>query len=187
MNSIGFPVLGLGAMKLTLCVVIVATILVIPASVIAADDTDPRNPYLGSWLLDHDASESIGPLMKLIEAPWIARKLATLMTPTITVTELGDNGVQIVNENPIKNTDQRLPIDGVERAETDPLGRKVVTSGVWNDNGQLAVTQKTYVGDDRVIVVTSMWVRVNEHIEIVNRAETEDGPLRIRRVFRRKH
>jgi hypothetical protein len=170
--------------KNALFAMVAALLLALPAPGMAEDISGPASAYVGVWLLDLEASDSIEPLMNLIDAPWIARKLADSMTPTLTITLLGDGGLRLVNENPIQTTDQRMPADGVEREREDPLGRKVVSSQVWNDAGQLVVTQKNHVDEDRIVVITSTWARAGDHLELVNTAETEDGPLRIRRVFR---
>ncbi|MEM7413499.1 MAG: hypothetical protein AAF430_24920 [Myxococcota bacterium] len=156
------------------------------ASATAAENaSDPGDSYIGVWQLDGDASDPIGPLLEVMEAPWVARKMADVMEPTLTITPLGD-GLRIVNENPIQTTDTPMPADGVERERKDPLGRKVVSSEVWNDAGELVVTQQNYVDADRIVVITSTWARVDDHLELRNRIDTDDGPMRIRRVFRAK-
>lgn len=174
-------------MKIVQSAIIAALLLALPTPSYAGDTLNPKLNFVGVWLLDRDASDSIGPLMTLIEAPWIARKLASLMTPTVTITALDDGGLRMVNENPIKTTDENMPVDGVERGRKDPLGRNVVASQSWNDSGHLLVIQKNHIGSDRVVLVESIWERVNDHIEVTNNVETEDGPLVIRRIFRRKH
>lgn len=132
-------------MRNTLHATVAALLLVLPASGLAEEASHRESAYVGVWLLDREASDSIAPLMELMDAPWIARKLADSMAPTLTITVLGDAGLRMVNENPIQTSDRQMPVDGVERARKDPLGRKVVSSETWNDAGQLVVTQKTHV------------------------------------------
>lgn len=171
--------------KLSLAI-IAALALIQPEPVIADDNLHPARDYLGVWLLDLESSDPIGPLMEAIEAPWIARKMAGMMAPTVTITALGAGGLRMVNENPIKTTNQDMPVDSVERQRQDPLGRKVVRSEAWNEVGQLIVTQKNYVDDDRIVVVRSTWARVGDRLEVSNQVESEDASLVIRRIFRRK-
>jgi hypothetical protein len=173
-------------MRHALLAIVAVLLLILPGPGKAEDNPGPGSAYEGVWLLDGDASDPIESLMKLMDAPWIARKLAEVMTPTLTITVLADGGLRMVNENPIQTTDRQMPVDGVEREWKNPLGRKVVSREVWNDAGQLVSTQQNYIDDDRVVVVTSTWARVGDDLEITNRVETEDGPLLIRRIFRRK-
>jgi hypothetical protein len=165
---------------------LVLWLLPAPGMAQAQASADPVTPYLGRWLLDFDASDSIGPMMELMDTPWIARKLAGMMSPTVTITKLGERGLTMVNENPIKTTQQEMFVDGVEREHEDPLGRKVIASQTWNDVGQLVVVERTHVDDDRVFEVISTWIRVEKHIEVMNKMQGEDEPLVIRRIFRPK-
>lgn len=142
--------------------------------------------WAGVWILDRDASDPIGPLMKLLDLPWIARKVADVMTPILTITVLGDGSLRMVNENPIQTTDRKMPADGIEREREAPAGRRVVSSEVWSDAGQLVAVDQNHIDDDRVVVVTSTWARVREDLVLEIRLEAEDGPLVIHRIFRRK-
>ena len=158
----------------------------------ATDDTTgsatdaASDAYVGIWLLDLEASDSIEPLMRAMEAPWIARKLANAMTPTMIITPLAEGGLRMINENPISKTDQELPADGVKRARKDPLGRKVVSSEMWSESGQLVITQENHADDGRILGVESTWARVGDRLEITNRFQSEKGPARVLRVFRPK-
>jgi hypothetical protein len=178
-------------MKSLLLPILSVFLLSLASSIAPADDarSEPRGAasvFTGVWILDRDASDSIAPLMEAIDAPWIARKMANVMTPTLTISLLGDDGLRVVNENPIRNSDQDMPADGIDRERTDPLGRKIVSKESWNDAGQLVVTQRNHVDSKRVVVIESTWSRVGDHIEIENHIEAKDSPLRIRRIFRRQ-
>lgn len=153
---------------------------------------DPKAPpglignFVGIWLLDRDASDPMGPLLELMKAPWIARRMAAVVTPTLTISRLGERGLRVVSESRIRTTDREIPADGVERERQDARGRKVVGKATWNDAGQLVVIQQNHIESNRVIEVSSTWARVGDTLEFTIRAQGEDGPLSIRRVFRRK-
>lgn len=179
-------------MKHRVLVPVAVLLVVLPLRSLGGDMEGPRadradaRDWAGVWRLDRDASDPIEPLLELMEAPWLARKIANAMTPRLTITLLPDGALRILNENPIKTTDREMRADGVRRARTDALGREVVSEEAWTEDGELVVTETTHVGDDRVVVVTSTWRRVENGLEFTARSETDSGPLVIRRVFRRE-
>ena len=156
---------------------------------IAEDASRASRPDLdawtGVWVLDKEASDRIGPLLKLLDAPWIARTLADRLTPTLTITVLGERGLSVVNENRLQTSERMLWADGIERERRDPSGRKVLSKEFWTATGQLVVSDRIPI-DDRVVVVTSTWERVGEGLELTIRAGAGDGSLEIRRIFRRR-
>ncbi len=149
-------------------------------------DVNPASNYVGVWLLDREASEPIGPLLKLMEVPWFVRKMAAVVTPTLTISTPGDGRLRMINQNTIRSTDRAIVADGSERETEDALGRKVIESATWNELGQLVVTQKNHIEADRVVEVTSTWARVGQTLELTLSADSEVRPLSIRRVFRPK-
>lgn len=161
-----------------------------PAHGIADEAADsaavPLAEWAGEWVLDHDASDSIDPMLELLGTPWIVRKMAGTMTPTFTFSVLpAGDGLHWVNANPIRTTERDITGDGVRRELEDPLGRKYVSSERWSESGDLVMSQ-THRRDDRAVEVVATWSRVDDRLEIVNRTKSDDRPLVIRRVFRRK-
>ncbi len=145
----------------------------------------PLEAWVGEWTLDRDASDSVEPLLVLLDTPWVMRKAAGAMTPTFTFRVLpSGDGLHWVNENPIMRRERELKGDGVERSLEDPLGRTYTTRETWSDEGALRMRQTHRVGRRRV-EVDATWARVGDRLEVVNRAQGADGPIEIRRVFRR--
>jgi len=177
-------------MKSVLIAVATAAALLLPRPVPAestpAADPNHASALVGVWVLDHEASQSITPLLELLEAPWVARKMAAVATPTLTITATGDGGVHLINQNAIRTTDREIVADGGERERKAAFGRKTVESATWNERGQLIVTQRAYIEAGRVVEVTSTWARLGEALQLTLRADSKEGPLSIRRVFRPK-
>ena len=142
--------------------------------------------WVGTWLLDREASDSVEPMLVAMRAPWIARKAAAVMTPTMTITALEHGGLRVVNDNPIRQTDEEIFVDGVARERRDALDRKVVRSAAWSEAGQLVVRNLNHVERDEVVEVTSTWSVAGNTLEISNAIQAEDGPIVIRRVFRKQ-
>ncbi len=142
--------------------------------------------WAGTWLLDPKASDPVEPMLVLLKTPWIARKAAAAMTPTLRITALGHGGLRVINENPIRTTNQEIFIDGVKREQLDPLGRKVVRSATLSATGQLIVGNWNHVEEDEVIEVTSTWSLAGNTLEISNVIQGEDDALVIRRIFRKQ-
>ncbi|GEM_PF-2332973 len=140
---------------------------------------------VGVWQLDRDASDSVAPMLERMDAPWIARRMADSISPTMTVTVLPGGGLRIRNENPIRTTEQELPLDGVAREARDAMDRRVVRSASW-DSGHLVVTSRNYVEVDRIVSVESTWTRSGDTLVIANRLDPEGDALVIRRVFQRQ-
>jgi len=164
-----------------------ALLLALPLVATADEEPGPGRAFVGVWVLDNEASDEAEPLLELLDTPWLARKMAGSVTPTLTIRLRGDGGLNVLNENPLHTDDRVLVPDGVWRQEEDPLGRKVVSSELWNEAGQLILWQKNYIDAGRVVEITSTWARVGDHLEFTNRTEAGDTPLAIRRVFRRIH
>ncbi|MEM9177592.1 MAG: hypothetical protein AAGC67_20440 [Myxococcota bacterium] len=152
----------------------------------ASPDALPAAAWSGVWRLDADASDSVEPMLEVMRAPWIARKAAAVMTPTMRITALAHGGLRVINENPIQTTDQEIFVDGVKRDRLDPLDRKVVRSATWNDTGELVVRNWNHVASDAVVEVTSTWQLAGDTIEIRNAIEAEGDALLVRRVFRKQ-
>lgn len=174
-----------------LCVIFVMLVLAMPASARGADDAHPvdatdRSEWAGVWQLDRDSSDPIEPLLKQMEVAWVTRKIGNAMSPTLTISVLPNGGLRVLNQNPIQTTDRQIPAHGTPYERTDTLGRRVVSKEWWNDAGQLVVVDENHFDDDRIVVVTSTWTCAGDHIDLMNHVETEDGPLLIRRIFRRK-
>ncbi len=112
--------------------------------------------------------------------------MAAVATPTLTISARGDGKLRMINQNAIRTTDRTIVADGSERETEDALGRKVIESATWDTLGQLVVTQKNHIEADRVVEVTSTWARVGETLRLTLRADSEERPLSIRRVFRPK-
>ncbi|MGB0621774.1 MAG: hypothetical protein ACPGVZ_20100 [Myxococcota bacterium] len=143
-------------------------------------------PWAGTWLLDPEASDPVEPMLVLLKTPWIARKAAAAMTPTMRITALGHGGLRVINENPIRTTNEEIFIDGVKRERLDPLDRKVVRSATLSATGQLIVRNWNHVEEDEVVEVTSTWSLAGNTLEISNVIQGEDDALVIRRVFRKQ-
>ena len=90
--------------------------------------------WAGTWLLDPKASDSVDPMLVLMKTPWIARKAAAAMTPTMRITALGHGGLRVINENPIRTTNQEIFIDGVKRERGEMHG--LATREVKTDERQ---------------------------------------------------
>jgi len=150
----------------------------------AASHPVENDDLSGVWLLDLDASDPIAPMLEAMEAPWLVRKMAPMMTPTMTITALPHGGVQVVNENPIQTTRQEIHVDDTLRERKDPLGRKVVSKALWNAEGDLVVSQQNFVDEDRSVRITSTWSRKEKELTIRNQIHTQDTPTIVRRVFR---
>ena len=142
--------------------------------------------WAGTWLLDPKASDSVDPMLVLMKTPWIARKAAAAMTPTMRITALGHGGLRVINENPIRTTNQEIFIDGVKRERLDPLDRKVVRSATLSATGQLIVRNWNHVEEGEVVEVTSTWSLAGNTLEVSNVIQGEDDALVIRRVFRKQ-
>ena len=160
---------------------------------VSAEETTPDSasapsgaPWAGVWRLDLEASDDVEPMLVAMKAPWLARKAAAVMTPTMTITARDHGGLHVVNENPIRTTDQEIFVDGVKRERLDPLDRKVVRSATWNATGQLVVRNWNHVETDEVVEVTSTWSLAGNTLEISNSLEAGDDPIVIRRVFRKQ-
>ena len=160
--------------------------LLVPAAHAEAPDGEAGAAWVGTWHLDRDASDSVEPMLAAMKTPWIVRKLAATMAPTMTITSLRHGGLRVVNENPIRKTDQEIFVDGVKRERLDPLDRKVVRSATWNAAGQLVVKNWNHVEEDDVVEVTSTWSLAGNTLEISNALEREDDAILIRRVFRKQ-
>lgn len=139
----------------------------------------------GVWKLDREASDSVAPMLERMDAPWIARRMADSMSPTMTVTALPNGRLHIRNENPIRTTEQELPLDGVAREAQDAMDRKVVRTASWDD-GHLVVTSRNYVEAGRIVSVESTWTRSGDTLVIANRIDPDGDALIIRRVFQRE-
>eukprot|EP00005_Dracoamoeba_jomungandri_P001860 CAMPEP_0174257748 /NCGR_PEP_ID=MMETSP0439-20130205/6866_1 /TAXON_ID=0 /ORGANISM="Stereomyxa ramosa, Strain Chinc5" /LENGTH=100 /DNA_ID=CAMNT_0015340985 /DNA_START=25 /DNA_END=324 /DNA_ORIENTATION=+ len=52
-----------------------------------AQDDDPSvgSQLFASWVLEKSRSDSIGDIMKVAGAPWIARSMASMATPTVVI------------------------------------------------------------------------------------------------------
>ncbi len=94
----------------------------------------------GRWKLDWDRSESFEPVMKALEVPWLLRKMAGVVTVHVTfkVAEPTCPGcepsMQIESENPIKNTNRVVQLDGVARPFTDPIGNESMDQFWWRSD-----------------------------------------------------
>ena len=166
---------------------VLAMVLILPFAGAGAESTGTATAkdLAGVWKLDRDASDAVAPMLERMDAPWIARRMADSMSPTMTVTPLADGRLHIRNENPIRTTEQELPLDGVAREARDAMGRKVVRTASWDD-GHLVVTSRNYVEADRIVSVESTWTRSGDTLVIVNRIDPDGDVLVIRRVFQRE-
>ena len=167
---------------------LLAFLLLLGGGAHAGDTSRPdavaKSDLTGVWLLDLEESDPIEPMLEAMDAPWIVRKMAPMMTPTMTITALPHGGVRVINDNPIRTTRQEIFVDDTFREREDPLGRKVVSKASWNERGALVVSQKNYVEEDRSVQITSTWHREANELSITNRIERKDGPVIVRRLFR---
>ena len=148
-----------------------------------AAEPHPGESLAGTWKLDRAASDPIRPLLELLDAPWIARRMADTMSPTMQVSPAPNGGLRVVTANPLRTTDVVYPADGTDNTREDPLGRSVVTRERWLAPGRLVITQENQ-GEDGGVQVETTWERVEERLELRIVAQGPDGPVRILRVFR---
>jgi len=166
------------------CALIGATAFAKDAPTERGTNPSSHDDLSGIWLLDLEASDPIAPMLEAMGAPWIVRKMAPMMTPTMTITALPHGGVRVVNENPIQTTRQEIYVDDTLREREDPLGRRVISKASWNQDGDLVVSQKNFVDDDRSVQITSTWTREGDELSITNRIDAQDKPQTVRRIFR---
>jgi hypothetical protein len=121
-------------MVVLMLVVLVATSILSPAS----SEAVVLNDLNGRWKLDWDRSESLEPAMKALEVSWLLRKMAGVISIYVTLAveppscEDCDPSLQIKSENPIKNTERVVVLDGVARPFTDPIGNQSMDQFTWH-------------------------------------------------------
>lgn len=149
----------------------------------------------GRWKLDWSRSESVDPVMKALEVPWLIRRLAGVVSVYV-IFESEDpdcegcsERLRIVSENPIKNTTRLVVLDGVPRPAVDPLGNESLDEFRWHPetglemkrervlkSGKKArIREQRVVGDDLDTMVSTMTVWVDgEQVASVRRVMTRD-------------
>lgn len=102
----------------------------------------------GKWQLDWDQSDPFDPVMKLLETPWLARRLAGIVSVYVTFEvesaecETCEPRLRIVQENPIRNTTRVVVLDGEPRPAKDPLGNESVDRFSWNPEHGLEMVRE---------------------------------------------
>jgi hypothetical protein len=120
------------------------------------------------------------PLLELLDAPWMARRLADSLTPTIRFEGVDAGRILIVTDNGFRVQRRELITDGEARERTTENGRRVVSSSWWTKRGEIVAVDRNHLGDGRVLVVTSTWKRTADVLVLEIRAAS----ARIKRVFR---
>jgi hypothetical protein len=142
----------------------------------------------GRWKLDWSRSDRFDPVMEALEVPWLLRRLAGVVSVHVTFAieppecEGCGERLQIVSENPIKNTTRVVVLDGVARPATDPLGNESMDLFHWTDeqglemlrervlkSGKAArIQEHRKVGEDYDTMVSTMtvWIEGEERASV---------------------
>ncbi len=138
----------------------------------------------GRWKMDWDRSEPVEPVMKALELPWLVRQLAGVVSLHMSFSiqppecDVCEDRLQIMSENPIKNTTRIVVLDGVARPAVDPLGNKSLEKYRWGPDGRLEMTrtrvlksgkkallrEQRKVGDylDTLVSTMTVWIEDKE-------------------------
>jgi hypothetical protein len=104
--------------------------------------------FNGKWKLDWDESDPFDPVMKLLETPWLMRRLAGVVTVYVTFEveppecEGCEQRLKILQENPIKNTSRVVVLDGKPRPAKDPLGNESIDRFTWSPKNGLEMVRE---------------------------------------------
>jgi hypothetical protein len=148
----------------------------------------------GRWQLDWDQSDSFEPVMKLLETPWLMRRLAGIVSVYVTFEvespecETCEARLRILQENPIKNTTRVVVLDGEPRPAKDPLGNESIDRFKWNPEHGLEMVRERVLKSGKLARIRE-WRRVADDLNTMVSFMTVwiDGEERasIRRVMRR--
>lgn len=106
--------------------------------------------FNGKWQLDWDRSDPFDDVMKLLETPWLARRLAGVVKVYVTFEveppecETCQPKLKITQENPIRDTTRTVVLDGEPRPAKDPLGNESIDRFSWSpEHGLEMVRERT--------------------------------------------
>lgn len=155
------------------------------ASIVSASSPTDLDRINGRWKVDWKKSDSLDATMKVLEVPWLFRKLVGVVPvhETIEVQPPGCEGcepsLRIHSQNPVKDTDRVVFLDGQSRPHVDPLGNESMDRFTWSEEHGMEMTRervlksgksvKIYerrtVTDDLQTMVTqvTVWVDGKEH------------------------
>ena len=125
-----------------------AALLALTAAVTQAGPISHLDRLNGKWKLDWDQSDPFDSVMKLLETPWLARKLAGVVSVYVTFEvespecETCEPRLRISQENPIKNTTRVVVLDGEPRPATDPLGNDSIDRFSWHPEHGLEMVRE---------------------------------------------
>ena len=116
----------------------------------AADAPDGVARLDGEWKLDWDRSDSFGPVMKVLETPWLMRKLAGIARVDLNLraveTPTGclecPEKVVITLSTPISSKDVEAVLDGKPRPGEDPRGRATLDRYTWSSEAGLEMIRE---------------------------------------------
>ena len=127
-----------------------AALCVLVAGSVQAGQPSDLERFNGRWKLDWERSEPMEPMMKVLELPWLLRKLAGIVSVYVSYAveapecEGCEPRLRIVLENPIKNTTRVVVLDGEPRPATDPLGNTSLDRFSWNpEHGMKMVRERS--------------------------------------------
>ena len=124
-------------------------LLLLPPGVVA-ETSDPAAPgadfapgagLVGRWTLDPERSDSIKPMMELMDAPWAVRQMVGSLRPTL-VLSLTKGGLRVLNQTSVRKTDREIIADGEKRESKDALDRTVTEWAAWQSDGTLTVWRR---------------------------------------------
>jgi hypothetical protein len=122
----------------------------------------------------------VRPLLELLDAPWMARRVADSLTPTVRFEVVDPGRILIVTDNGFRVQRRELITDGEARERTTENGRRVVSSAWWTKRGEVVAVDRNHLDDGRILEVTSTWKHTADALVLEIRAAS----ARIKRVFR---
>lgn len=147
-----------------------------------------EKPHLsGKWQVDLEASDSLLPILTLLDRSWVERKLAANAAVTNVITQ-NDDLVLIEISAPFYHETEQLPLDGKWHDHEQKLTGEYRSRTAWQ--GEKLVTENRLTlrgGEPAVLVITRTLDPETDRLLQVTQLETRGRKLRARRVWRRQN
>jgi len=147
---------------------------------------DNARCLLGTWSFDADRSESLKPILERRGAPWFVRSLGDALPHTMTFAEDGDR-VRMGVHSSVKDADEILDVDDVERTVTTPKGDAAINRHRFTSDGSLQSILTGALADGQTGTLTVTRSCVGTGMEMLYALALPDGSVMVaRRMYRRE-